>query len=141
MNISLSSVTLLIAALLMSSAPVPAQDQAPGQAGNQGERQRLLQRFDTNGDGQLDETERQAAQQARQKMITKFDANGDGQLDDGERQVARQARQQRRQRMLQHFDTDGDGQLNDAERQQARQMRQQRGRGEGGPPNRGGGQQ
>lgn len=58
--------------------------------------QAMLQKFDTDGDGQLNDVERAAAQeyinehrkdreQRRREMFERFDANGDGQLDPHER--------------------------------------------------------
>ncbi|HWB00278.1 MAG TPA: EF-hand domain-containing protein [Pirellulales bacterium] len=79
--------------------------------------QQMLQRFDKNGNGQLDPDERQAAMQAmqpgggrpsapgqgaggnpqmQQQVLQRFDKNGNGQLDPEERQAAMQAMQQRR---------------------------------------------
>jgi len=53
----------------------------------------MLKKFDTNGDGKLDATERKAAHAAMQKehearraaMLEKYDANDDGVLDESER--------------------------------------------------------
>ena len=57
-----------------------------GEQGQAGGRQGRMQKFDANGDGQLDEGERQAAMQGRggkmRERMQKFDANGDGQLDE-----------------------------------------------------------
>ncbi len=71
-------------------------------------RQRMLERFDTNHDGQLDETERAAAraewrmhregekmrarfEQRRKEVLARFDRNGDGRLDENERKELQQA--------------------------------------------------
>jgi Ca2+-binding EF-hand superfamily protein len=63
----------------------------------------------------------------RARMMEKFDANGDGTLDDAERAAARTFRQamhaQRKAEMLAKYDADKDGTLSDAERAQARQDR------------------
>lgn len=60
----------------------------------------------------------------RQRMIERFDADGDGKLTGAEKQRARQARKMmKKQRMQKRFDADGDGQLGPAEKQQARQAR------------------
>ncbi len=53
----------------------------------------MLEKFDANKDGQLDEQEKAAMKAARearhaemkQKMLEKFDANKDGQLDEQEK--------------------------------------------------------
>jgi Ca2+-binding EF-hand superfamily protein len=51
----------------------------------------------------------------RAKMMEKFDANGDGAIDDAEREAMKQARQARRAEMLAKYDADKDGTLSDAE--------------------------
>lgn len=65
------------------------------------DRKALLAEFDRDGDGRLDEDERQAM---RQTMMERhrdrwapFDTNGDGQLDESERQAMREAMKARRQ--------------------------------------------
>lgn len=55
-------------------------------------RERILQKFDADGDGKLNEEERAAAKAAREQHIKEFDSNGDGKLDDTERKAAMQAR-------------------------------------------------
>ncbi|MFN8607275.1 MAG: hypothetical protein U0931_07075 [Vulcanimicrobiota bacterium] len=61
------------------------------QNGRGGGRGRRWARFDTNGDGQLDQGERAAA---KAQIMKRFDSNGDGQLDDQERQAIRAMRGQ-----------------------------------------------
>jgi hypothetical protein len=70
----------------------------------------------------------------RAEMIKRFDQDGDGQLNDAERQTAREAVKQKwagrkgpggpggmgRERLRQRFDRDGDGRLNERERHAAR---------------------
>ena len=79
---------------------------------------RLLERFDANKDGKLDETERAAAkaewekrraqgqsstergpmpEKLRQEMLKRFDRDGDGKLSDAERAAAKEEWQKRRQ--------------------------------------------
>ncbi|MBX3171380.1 MAG: EF-hand domain-containing protein [Candidatus Eremiobacteraeota bacterium] len=82
----------------------------------QGRRGKRMARFDKNGDGQLDESERAAA---RAEMLKRFDTNGDGQISEQERQAVRA-------QMMKRFDTNGDGQLSDQEKQAARAARGQR---------------
>jgi len=77
-------------------------------------RQKMLEKFDRNGDGQLDEAERQEARAFREAkraerqrvMLEKFDTNRDGKLDEAERKVARD---QRREKVFKKIDTDGNG--------------------------------
>ncbi len=64
-----------------------------GQNGPGGGRGRRWARFDTNGDGRLDDQEKAAA---RSQMLKRFDTNGDGQISDQERQAARAMRAGRR---------------------------------------------
>mgnify|MGYP001549693986 CR=1 FL=1 len=94
---------------------------------------KLLEKFDTDGDGQLSETERQAAKAAREaKMLEKFDANGDGVLSDdekpqrgrGRRHGRSGNREEMKAKLLEKFDTDGDGQLSETERQAAKAARE-----------------
>ena len=62
----------------------------------------ILEQFDLNEDGQIDEEERQAAKEARRaaraerraEHITEFDTDGDGELSDEEKQAARDARRE-----------------------------------------------
>jgi Ca2+-binding EF-hand superfamily protein len=70
----------------------------------------VLKQFDKNGDGELDESEREAMRAAmaarfggpgspggggprmsREEMLKQFDKNGDGELDDSERAAMREA--------------------------------------------------
>lgn len=74
---------------------------------------------------------RQLSPEMRQKILEEFDANADGKLDEGEREAARTALrerfEQRKQEMLRTFDADGDGKLGETERKAAREAhRQQR---------------
>ena len=60
------------------------------------QKQRILERFDANGDGKLDGKERHAARKAR--ILKKFDANGDGTLDANEKDAAREAHREFKQK-------------------------------------------
>lgn len=97
----------------------------------------MIEKFDSNQDGTLDESERQAAREAmreirkkrRAEMLEKYDSDNDGKLSKDERKAM----------LLDRFDADGDGVLNDSEKQNAkeaaRRMRGFRtgGRERGGP--------
>lgn len=107
-----------------------------GFGGNDPERQarfaETMKKYDANGDGNLDETERGAMfaafTQQRAEMMKKYDTNGDGNLDDAERQ-ARDAAQ------LAAYDLNKDGQLDDKEREAMPAFERSRGgRSRGGPP-------
>lgn len=65
------------------------------------------------------------------KLIEKFDTDGDGKLSESERHAARAARgakgagggrpdPERKKKLVEKFDTDGDGKLSESERQGAR---------------------
>ena len=82
---------------------------------------KIIEKFDKDGDGKLNEDERAAAKawhmemmKARKKeMLKKFDKDGDGELNEAEREEAKAAR---KQMILEKFDEDGDGELNDDEK-------------------------
>src|SRR5215813_14271323 len=99
---------MLISAPLVAGAATyaAAQDEAP--------RKELIEKFDKNGDGKLDDAERAqmaaalAAKHAehRKEMLAKYDTNHDGKLDAAERQAMRDDLLTRR---FQKLDTNGDG--------------------------------
>ena len=115
MKTSFVSLCFLTATLFAGSAyaqsEAPAAPAAPAPAAPDAEhpfRQRILERFDANHDGRLDDTERAAAraewqmhkegekmraqfQKMRKEVLARFDHDGDGQLDENERKEFRQA--------------------------------------------------
>lgn len=59
--------------------------------GSSFDRNQFVKKYDKNGDGKLDEKEREAARKDRQaEFVKKYDKNGDGKLDDVERKAARE---------------------------------------------------
>ena len=72
--------------------------------------------FDADGDGELNDTERQAAREAfKAKRMERIDTDGNGEISDTQNEL-----QQKRNVMLRNlneFDADGDGELSDAEKQ------------------------
>jgi Ca2+-binding EF-hand superfamily protein len=102
---------LPFAAVLALTIPAVAQDAptpAAQERGPQPNRVELIRQFDKNGDGILDETERQAAREAAlqgrpqrpaaqnaersaaaQEFFRRLDKNGDGKIDEAERAAAR----------------------------------------------------
>jgi len=59
----------------------------------QGNRAKMLEKYDKNSDGKLDETEKEAAKKDQEAArLKKFDKNGDGKLDDAEKEAAKAAR-------------------------------------------------
>jgi Ca2+-binding EF-hand superfamily protein len=112
---------LFLAAAMCCSASHPAVA-APGEgnAKRTEVREKVLQKFDKNGNGQLDQDEREAAKEAMQKRREQ----GGGKAPAG--QGARDP--ERRQKLLEKFDTDGDGKLSESERAAAKEARAKRGR-------------
>ena len=102
---------LLLSAPLIAGAATyaAAQDSSPSH-------QAMIQKFDTNGDGVLDATERAnmraafAAKRAarRQAMLDKYDTNKDGKLEPAERAVMRNDLLTQR---FQKLDANGDGMI------------------------------
>lgn len=86
----------------------------------------ILEKFDTDGDGELSDAERAAAretmEQKRAEHIALYDTDGDGELSPEERAVARDERFEAI--ALERFDADGDGELSDEERAAAETARE-----------------
>jgi len=104
--------------------------------------EKLLQRFDSDKDGTLSTSEKEAAKAAMKKhlgqvhekvkgrLLEKFDTDGDGTLNQDERAKAHAAGKDMKgrfhQMQLERFDSDGDGTLSTTERENARQAFQER---------------
>ena len=74
-----------------------------------GLRNAILEAADTNGDGVLDEAERQAFREAkRAELLAAYDADGDGRLNAEERRAAREGQRTAR---FESLDADGNGGL------------------------------
>ncbi|MFD2257671.1 hypothetical protein ACFSSA_13390 [Luteolibacter algae] len=101
----------------------------------------VIEEFDKDGDGKLNEEERQAARAAHKEMmearkkevLKKFDADKDGKLNESEKEAMKA---EHKKRMLEKFDTDKDGELNDDEKKAMREEMQNR---PGGPRGKKGG--
>ncbi len=99
---------------LMISAPLVAGSTAVALAHGSHDKAELLQKYDTNKDGKLDDSERaqmkadfQAKREAEKAaMLQKYDTNKDGKLDDTERAAMRSDKLTERFKQL---DTNGDG--------------------------------
>ena len=93
----------------------------------------ILEKFDKDGDGKLNEDERKAARLAgedamkarKAEMLKKFDKDGDGKLSEEEETAMRE---ERKKMMLEKFDKDGDGELNDEEKAAMRKAMMEHGR-------------
>jgi Ca2+-binding EF-hand superfamily protein len=112
-------------ALLAALATTAAAGLAAAEPGHHGPRKgELMKKYDANGDGKLDEHERQALraerksfrEQHRKEMITRYDRNRDGKLDDAERKVLIDEKTAAR---FARIDTDRNGQISLAEFQAA----------------------
>lgn len=113
---------------------------APGRPDLNPRQRELLEKFDRNHDGRIDDQEKLAARtylrgmgggnrERAKRALKLFDKNGDGMLDAAERAEAEKARehyQANRSALLKRFDKDGDGVLNDAERAEAIKAREER---------------
>jgi 5-hydroxyisourate hydrolase-like protein (transthyretin family) len=100
-------------------------------AGPHFDRSQVIEKYDTNKDGQLSDQEKTALkadmkakhEQMKQERLAKLDTNRDGKIDDAERQAAQNARAEER---FQKLDTDGNGQLSLSEFKAAHQGKQGR---------------
>jgi hypothetical protein len=107
--------TKLRLALLIAS-PLVAGAATYAVAGGDHASKEAIQKFDTNGDGTLDDAERaqmKAAWQAKRaerhkEDLARFDSNKDGVLDDAERKALRDDRLTQR---FQAMDKNGDGKV------------------------------
>lgn len=137
---------LLLVPRTVPAAPAPKMNPAEKAAKRSAE---LLQRFDRNGDGRIDDDERTAAKEEmmqdqldrqmarisagsaggterfRAQALELFDKNKDGRLDDDERAEAQRFAEARRDptgaidEVTRRFDKNGDGRLDADERGQA----------------------
>lgn len=100
-------------------------------AGPHLDRDEVIQKYDTNKDGQLSDQEKAALhadmkakrEQKHKEMLNKFDTNKDGKLDENERKAAQDAFAEERFKKL---DTDGNGQISLSEFKAGHQGKQGR---------------
>lgn len=121
MNARLLALGLLTAALCVISAPAQTETKpaaVPADRSGQMEqrRQELLKRYDLNGDGGLDDTEKAAMKEAR-KQERKVRGSGDiGSLAGGEPAAGEgEGGRYMVKELLKRFDRDGDSKLDEAE--------------------------
>lgn len=113
--------------------------------------QRMLQKFDANHDGTIDDSERAKMRAAREEKMKQMGLNGTGGRQGGRRMgmdgagmggpggkggMTDEQRQARRQKMMERFDANHDGKIDETERSQ---MREKFGKMGGGHRRRGGG--
>lgn len=129
----------LIPVLAPAADPAPAHS-APTRPELNPRQRELLEKFDKNHDGRIDDDEKLAARaymrgmaggqkEHYKKTLKLFDKDGDGKLNDAERAEAEKAREEfqaNREAVLAKFDKDKDGVLNDEERAAAMKAREER---------------
>jgi hypothetical protein len=107
---------------IATAVPVWAEDPEP----SKDHRTRMLEKFDTDGDGEISDSERKAAAEKRRsehkaKVLEKFDADGDGELSTEERKAFNESDYgKQRAAAMKILDTNGDGVFSQEERQAAR---------------------
>jgi Ca2+-binding EF-hand superfamily protein len=133
-------ILMTVAALLALAFLADAALAGPGRRGHARRfspeaRQKILDEFDANKDGKLDEGERAAAKSAlkqrfeakKKEILDRFDTDKDGKLSPDERKAAREAHQKAMiTAWFAKADTNGDGQLSVDEIEAARQARRTR---------------
>ena len=93
---------------------------------------KMVEKFDKDGDGKLNDEERAEAKASegkmkvgkkRAEMIAKFDKDGDGELNKEEEAALRA---DKKQKLIEQFDEDKDGKLNEEEEAKMQKLIQQR---------------
>ncbi len=137
MKITKLTIPAISAALAMiMTASAEDGDKKGNRLEGQGKRalpQRILEKFDTDGDGKLNESEKSELKKAmtqrrdenQAKMLRRFDSDKDGTLSPEEKKSAaptiKKERKEIHQAALKQFDKDGDGKLSPEEREGARE--------------------
>lgn len=105
-----SLITAVAIAGLLGLGTIAVADHHKGPHGKMGEKfTQLLEKFDSNDDGMLDETERESARLAK---FTEIDADGNGSLTEDE--IVAHLSAKMLERVNRHFaehDTDGSGEI------------------------------
>ena len=137
MKITKLTIPAISAALAMiMTASAEDGDKKGNRLEGQGKRalpQRILEKFDTDGDGKLNESEKSEVKKAmtqrrdenQAKMLRRFDSDKDGTLSPEEKKSAaptiKKERKEIHQAALKQFDKDGDGKLSPEEREGVRE--------------------
>lgn len=116
---------IIAAAIGLSGAAHAEEGEGKRERGEHKLPPEIIAKFDKDGDGKLNEEEREAAKAAReemeaarkQEMLDKFDMDKDGTLNEAEREAMRT---EMKKRMLEKFDKDGNGELSEEERAEMR---------------------
>ncbi|MHC4606149.1 MAG: EF-hand domain-containing protein [Planctomycetota bacterium] len=96
--------------------------------------EKILEKFDKDGDGELNEEEKAALkafqeEQRRKRILEKWDVNGDGELDEEEKQAMEAAREARQKKIREKYDKNKNGKLDPPER--AKMHKDRAGKGDG----------
>ena len=94
----MKKILVLVAGLALFSVAVQAEGEADKEKGakvREARRAESLKKYDKNGDGVLDETEKAAMREDNRKRrhearLKKYDKNGDGKLDEAEKDAERE---------------------------------------------------
>src|SRR5918994_3047054 len=98
MNTKIAAAVVGAAVVASGAAYAVAGDGGGHRHGRRGDKGAMLERFDTNKDGKLDDQEREAAREARKaEMLQRFDTDKDGTLSESEREAARAERRNKRE--------------------------------------------
>lgn len=139
--LSLFAATLIpVLTTAADATPTPAAPAVPARPELNARQRELLEKFDRNHDGHIDDQEKLAARaymrgmagapkERYKKALKLFDKNGDGVLDDAERAEAEKAREEfqaNREAVMAKFDKNKDGVLDDEERAAAVKAREER---------------
>ena len=115
----------IISASLLSFTPAFAEDGKEGKChfkDKGSKHSEFLKKFDKNGDGKLDDSEKAVMKQAKQarhaEMLAKYDTNKDGKLDESEKEAMKKAHHEK---MLKKYDKDRDGVLSEEEKAAAKE--------------------
>ncbi len=132
----LTSSAISAALVMVMTASAENSDKKGNRLEGKGKRelpQRILEKFDTDGDGKLNESEKSELKKAmtqrrgeiQAKMLKRFDSDKDGSLSPEEKKAAlptiKKERKAIHEAALKQFDADGDGKLSPEERKGVRE--------------------
>ncbi|GAA5484801.1 EF-hand domain-containing protein [Haloferula sargassicola] len=119
----LSTLAVLATGTSFSFAQGGPPDGPPRDGQRRGLPPQVLEKFDKDGDGKLNEEERKAMRDEREamrkKIMATYDTDGDGKLSADERKAMREAMMKRHKELLEKYDADKDGKLSSEERKAA----------------------
>lgn len=128
-RLTISAISSALVIIMTASA----EDGNKKGKGKESSPQRILEKFDKDGDGKLNESERNELEKAKSqrrdgnqaKMLERFDSDKDGSLSPEEKKAAmptiKKERKEIHEAALKQFDKDGDGKLSPEERKGAKE--------------------